>query len=175
MKAAGYATAHIGKWHLGGGRDVQNAPKFAAYGYDEGVGTYESPEPHPDITGTNWIWSAHDQVKRWDRTAFFVDKTLDFLRRKKEAQPCFVNLWLDDPHTPWVPGSDARRGDTLPNLRKVLSENDRQIGRLLQGLRELGLEKNTLVIFIFPVCNTAVNASGLLDFEWVELPALSYC
>ena len=131
LKAAGYATAHIGKWHLGGGRDVQNAPKFAAYGYDEGVGTYESPEPHPKITATNWIWSAHDPVKRWDRTAFFVDKTLDFLRRKKDAQPCFINLWLDDPHTPWVPSDSAERRDTLPNLKQVLAENDKHVGRLL--------------------------------------------
>ena len=37
FKAAGYATAHIGKWHLGGGRDVGDAPKFAAYGYDVGL------------------------------------------------------------------------------------------------------------------------------------------
>ena len=71
LKTAGYATAHIGKWHLGGGRDVTDAPKFAAYGYDEGVGTYESPEPHPDITSTSWIWSDLDTVKfhMWATTA----------------------------------------------------------------------------------------------------------
>src|SRR5688572_23805339 len=95
LKAAGYATAHFGKWHLGGGRDVVDPPKFAAYGYDEHAGTYESPEPHPDITATNWIWSDKDKVKRWDRSAFFVDKTLDFLKRHKGQKPCFVNLWLD--------------------------------------------------------------------------------
>jgi arylsulfatase A-like enzyme len=146
LKGAGYATAHFGKWHLGGGRDVTNAPTFAKYGYDEHAGTYESPEPHPDITSTNWIWSPGDKVKRWERTGFFVDKTLDFLARRK-GQPCFVNLWLDDPHTPWVPNAETPQGPRPANLRGVLIEMDRQIGRLLDGLRDRGLERDTLVIF----------------------------
>jgi arylsulfatase A-like enzyme len=147
LRAVGYRTAHIGKWHLGGGRDVKNAPKFAAYGYDEHAGTWESPEPHPDITATDWIWSPKDKVKRWDRTAFFVERTLDFLRRNKGA-PCFVNLWLDDPHTPWVPSADAKKANTQTHLKAVLEENDRQIGKLLTGLRDLGMENDTLVIFL---------------------------
>ncbi|AMY10700.1 Arylsulfatase [Luteitalea pratensis] len=146
LKAAGYATAHIGKWHLGGGRDVTAPPKFAAYGYDEGVGTYESPEPHPDITSTNWIWADQDAVKRWERSAFFVDRTLDFLDRH-QGTPAFVNLWLDDPHTPWVPDASSDRKETPANLKPVLAEMDRQIGRLLDGLKARGLENDTLVIF----------------------------
>jgi arylsulfatase A-like enzyme len=151
LKAAGYATGHFGKWHMGGGRDVTNAPHFAAYGFDEHAGTWESPEPHPDITSTNWIWSPNDKVKRWDRTAFFVDKTLDFLRRHQD-QPCYVNLWPDDVHTPWVP-SQERLG-LYPNgpeqerkFRAVLDEYDRQMGRLFAGIKDMGLDDRTVIIF----------------------------
>jgi arylsulfatase A-like enzyme len=148
LKAAGYATGHFGKWHMGGGRDVTNAPKFAAYGFDEHASTYESPEPHPDITATNWIWSKYDRVKRWNRSAFFVDKTLDFLKRHTaQGQACYVNLWPDDVHTPWVPSDDATEGPTRKNLRAVLAEYDRQVGRLFAGLKQLNLDTNTVVIF----------------------------
>jgi arylsulfatase A-like enzyme len=134
---------------MGGGRDVRDAPKFAAYGFDEHAGTWESPEPHSDITAANWIWSPQDKVKRWQRTAFFVDQTLDFLRRHK-GRPAFINVWLDDVHTPWVPDEETQRvpaRDTPDNLRKVLIETDHQIGRLMAGIGELGLDKQTLVVF----------------------------
>ena len=151
LKASGYATGHFGKWHMGGGRDVTNAPQFAAYGFDEHASTWESPQPHPDITATNWIWGPNDKVKRWDRTAFFVDKTLDFLKRHKD-QPCYINLWPDDTHTPWVPsqerfGQDPSGPDEERKFRAVLDEYDRQMGRLFAGLKELGIDDQTLVIF----------------------------
>jgi len=153
LKSAGYATAHIGKWHMGGGRDVTNAPVIATYGFDEAVSTWESPEPHPDITATNWIWSPQDKVKRWDRTAFFVDKTLDFLRRH-QSQPCYINLWPDDTHTPFVPSPEMKAryqaGNNTSGIRNfmaVMEEYDRQAGRLLKGLKELGVDDNTLVLF----------------------------
>jgi len=152
LKAAGYATAHFGKWHLGGGRDVTNAPPFSAYGYDVGFGTYESPEPHPELTATNWIWSPRDKVSRWDRTSWMVDRTLEFLRAH-QGQPCFINLWFDDVHTPWIPSRDVQddtslRGDTRANLRPVLTGMDREVGRLLASLRHDGSASNTLVLFL---------------------------
>ena len=149
VKQAGYRTAHFGKWHLGGGRDVTDAPNFGAYGYDEHVGTYESPEPDPNITATNWIWSPKDKVKRWHRTQFFIDKTLDFLGRNTD-QPCFVNLWLDDVHTPWIPNAAAQKDknpNIAENLKPVIAEMDYQIGRLMDGLKTLGIDDDTLVIF----------------------------
>ncbi len=157
LKSAGYATAHVGKWHLGGGRDVKDPPRFAAYGYDLGLGTWESPEPHPDITARDWIWSAVDPVKRWERTGWMCDRALEFLEAHPD-QPCFVNLWLDDPHTPWVPsaddqqaGEDGRatgRGPTKARLRGVMVELDRQVGRLLDSLRDGRAGRPTIVLFL---------------------------
>lgn len=153
LKSAGYATGHFGKWHMGGGRDVTNAPHIKEYGFDEWASTWESPDPHPDLTATNWIWSPQDKVKRWERTKFFVDKTLDFLKRHP-GQPCYVNLWPDDTHTPFVPrpelaakhgAGENREGER--NFKAVLEEYDTQMGRLLDGLNTLGIATNTIVVF----------------------------
>lgn len=153
FKNAGYATGHFGKWHLGGGRDVTDAPKFDQYGIDEHASTYESPQAEPALTATNWIWSEKDSVKRWDRTRYFVDRTLEFMKRH-QGKPCFVNLWPDDVHTPWVPGPETGDAEKIKKRRQeeeafkgVLKEYDVQIGRLIDGLQELGLADNTIIIF----------------------------
>src|SRR4051812_39313078 len=151
LKSNGYATGHFGKWHMGGGRDVDDAPPISAYGFDEFNSTWESPDPDPLITATDWIWSDKDSIKRWDRTRYFVDKTLAFLEKHK-GQRCFVNLWPDDVHTPWVPG-DERTGqypanrESEINFSTVLKEYDNQIGRLVEGIKKLGIEDNTIIVF----------------------------
>lgn len=157
LKAAGYRTYHIGKWHLGGGRDVVDPPRFAAYGYDRGLGSWESPEPHPDLTARAWIWSADDKVKRWERTGWMVDRAIEAWKDRPDS-PCFVNLWLDDPHTPWVPSADDQRigkggradgkGDSPKRLAQVLTELDQQVGRLLDAVRGRKAGRPTLVLFL---------------------------
>jgi arylsulfatase A-like enzyme len=95
-------------------------------------------------------------VKRWDRSQWMVDQTLDFLDANRD-RPCLVNLWLDDPHTPWVPtagdqavgkkGQAVGRENTPARLRGVLTEMDRQVGRLLDALRERQ-GRPTVVLFL---------------------------
>jgi arylsulfatase A-like enzyme len=172
FKQAGYATAHIGKWHLGGGRDVTDAPKFAAYGYDVGLGTYESPEPAAALGLKSMPWAPSrepQQVARHDRTRWMVDETLAFLKAHR-SKPCFVNLWLDDVHTPYRPREGPDDRDLSARYREVLAETDRQVGRLLDGLRGQGLETNTLVLLAGdngpePSFNRA-RTGGLRGMKW---------
>lgn len=155
LKQAGYATAHIGKWHLGGGRDVTEAPKFAAYGYDLGLGTYESPEPAAALGLKTTPWVPDDkrepqQVARHERSKWMVDQTLKFLK-DNSGRPCFVNLWLDDTHTPFSPSKEqmdavrkAGEPDQRTRYKAVLKGLDDQVGRLLDGLKGT----NTLVVLL---------------------------
>jgi len=148
---AGYATGHFGKWRMGGGRDVHTAPSIKKYGFDEYNSTWESPDPDPLITDSNWIWSSTDSIKRWNRTAYFVDKTLQFLKNHK-GQPCYIDLWPDDVHTPWVPGDGEVRAypggpQEEVSFLAVLKEYDKQMGRLLDGIKELGIDENTIIVF----------------------------
>ena len=45
LKQGGYATGHFGKWHLGGQRDVDDAPPISAYGFDESLTNFEGMGP----------------------------------------------------------------------------------------------------------------------------------
>lgn len=141
LQEAGYAVGHFGKWHLGGGEAAPdtNAPPPTAYGIDEsyvfsgnGPGWEKSPDFAP--RSSEWI----------------VDKTLDFIERRKD-QPFLAQVWLRDPHNPIAPTDEQRAaypgfGGLLQGYYAVISEMDRQIGRLMARLDELGLRENTLVI-----------------------------
>ncbi len=157
LQQAGYATAHFGKWHLGGGRDVQDAPTPASYGFDEfhlncegigprfeNFGDAKTPTPNSE-DGKGYF--------RYDFTKYWVDRGIDFVRRHKNA-PFYLELWPQDVHTPHTPDGESLSRTATPglppnqqNFRAVLNEYDRQIGRFLDALRELGLEKETIVVF----------------------------
>ena len=52
LQTAGYATGHFGKWHLGGQRDVGEAPLISEYGFDESLTQFEGLGPtHPAAAG----------------------------------------------------------------------------------------------------------------------------
>lgn len=162
LRQAGYATGHFGKWHLGGGRDIGDAPLPSAYGFDESYTQWEGLGPRvlpTDLTNKLGQQSADlgkgpvEWLPRAEITGRFVDKTLDFVARSKE-RAWFAQLWLTDMHTPWVP-SDAQleavkgKGRTAreDQFLAVLVAMDAEIGRLIDGLRRAGELDDTLIVF----------------------------
>ncbi len=158
LKAAGYATAHFGKWHMGGGRDVDDAPLPQAYGFDESLVSFEGLGDRI-ISDPNGVDRAralgHGEVipcKRWERIQIQADRTIDFIERHKDG-PFYVRLFpndVHDRHDP-IPGS-AKKYEAIsddPFVRDflaVLEELDRQIGRVMATIDELGIDGETLII-----------------------------
>jgi arylsulfatase A-like enzyme len=142
LRQSGYATGHFGKWHMGGGRDVQDAPEPAAYGFDESLTQFEGMGPRID-----------PNMPRNEITATFIDRALRFIRQNRE-KPFYVNLWPMDLHSPHVPVPAGKENYhklpehvQRPRFGAVLEEYDRQIGRFLKELNALGLDDRTLVLF----------------------------
>ena len=159
---AGYATGHFGKWHLGGQRDVDDAPPIAAYGFDESLTNFEGMGAKllpltlkPGETKPGRIWADAERLgkpvtwmQRSEITTGFVNAALKFIdRAAAEKRPFFVNVWPDDVHSPWWPPV-SKWGPTKRDMyHAVLVEMDRQLGRLFDHLRQNeALRDNTLLL-----------------------------
>jgi arylsulfatase A-like enzyme len=158
---AGYATAHIGKWHLGGGRDIGEAPLITEYGFDESYTQFEGLGPRvlmKEDTARLASQSAAlgrgpiEWAPKSTLTERYVSKALDFIQRTGD-RPWFVQLWLDDVHDPWHPDEVQMppvrgKGDDADEERffAVLVAMDAQLGRLIDTLRTSGKLNDTLIV-----------------------------
>ncbi|TWU40587.1 sulfatase-like hydrolase/transferase [Novipirellula artificiosorum] len=160
LKAAGYATAHFGKWHMGGGRDVDDAPLPQAYGFDESLVSFEGLGDRIIENNPNAIERGralgHGKIipcERWERMQVQTDRTIDFIQRHQNG-PFYVRLFPNDVHDAHVPlpGSADKFKSVSddPYVRDffaVLEEMDKHIGRVVSTIDELNLGKKTLILF----------------------------
>lgn len=156
----GYSTAHFGKWHIGGGRDVGDAPLPSEYGFDESYVSFEGLGDRVIFNnGRNGEMSVElgrgkiDFAPKHETTEIYVDKAIDFINRN-QSQPFYLELFTNDVHDPFLPKDGAAdeysKFSDNPEEQKflaVLAELDRQIGRLLAHLDESRLAENTIVVF----------------------------
>ncbi len=78
----------------------------------------------------------------------FINKAKDFLTEaKKNGNPFFLYLPLAAPHTPWVPKSNYNGVSNAGQYGEFVTMVDDQVGNLLEHLKNLGLEEDTIIVF----------------------------
>ncbi len=164
LQQAGYATGHFGKWHMGGQRDVGEAPLLSEYGFDvtltqfEGLGDrilplldgFDGEPPRKYSLGSDSL--GRGKIEWMDRskvTSVFVQRTLSFIQSaEKQGKPFYVNLWPDDVHSPFYPPKALRGDDSKRELYLgVTKAMDEQFAPLFDYIRERpGLRTNTIIV-----------------------------
>ena len=130
LKGAGYATACIGKWHLGG---AGFGPK--EQGFDVVHAGKPNTPPSADEGGKG----------EYDLTAHAID----FVRANKD-KPFFLYLPHNNPHIPLAAKPElieTFKASFNPTYAAVVHTLDDSVGRLLDALDEMKLRDNTLVVF----------------------------
>ena len=162
LSDAGYRAGHFGKWHMGGQRDVGEAPLVTAYGFDASLTNFEGLGPR-----VLPLLDAHDgsTPKRHDLgsaklgrgpiewedrsvvTARFVDRAVEFVDAAADAdEPFYLNLWPDDVHSPFFPPG-LREGEKRELYLDVLTAMDAQLAPLFDRIRDdPALRDNTLIL-----------------------------
>ena len=155
MKKAGYATAHIGKWHLNHGADARPNDQGFDYSFGHMDGCIDNYSHYFYWNGPNRhdLWRNGEEV--FHDGEFFpnlmVQEAGDFIERNHD-KPFFLYFAMNSPHYPyqgtpkWLEHySDLEYPRNL--YAAFLSTMDERIGKLLQKLDDLGLRENTIVIF----------------------------
>jgi len=160
LQQQGYRTGHFGKWHMGGQRDVTEAPPVIEYGFDsvltnfEGIGPKLLPLTLTPEGEEGRIWAdaeilegSVEWMQRSEITAGFVDAAIAFIEHSNN-QPFYINLWPDDVHTPhWPPIDKWRDRSKRARYLGVLETMDAQLGELFDYIRNNEkLRANTIIL-----------------------------
>lgn len=176
LKARGYYTAGVGKWHLGLG-DREKAdysqplrPGPATHGFDYYFGIPASLDMDPYFYFENDRVveqpTARTEGRNSPRGVFWrgggiapgmkLEEVLPTLTRKAtgivreratKAQPYFLYLPLTGPHTPWLPIPPWRGKSKAGDYGDFVAQVDDTVGQVLRAIEDSGAASNTLVIF----------------------------
>lgn len=145
FQQAGYDTICIGKWHLG------HYPQYypTRNGFDQYLGILYSNDMHPVELWKNEKVIEYPVVQA-TITKRYTERALQFIDEKQDA-PFFLYLPHAMPHKPLACSEEfygkVNRGNSSGLYGDVISELDWSIGQVLKKLRDLHLEKKTLVLF----------------------------
>ena len=187
LRAAGYYTAHIGKWHLGG----EPGQRPEDQGFDDSLymaGTFYLPEAHPEVVNAmdedsgieRMVWTMARYAAQWNGgplfepdgylTDYYTDEAVKVIEANRH-RPFFLYLSHWGIHNPL----QALRSDydavahiedhALRVYAGMILSMDRSVRRIEEALEAHGLAQNTLVVF------TSDNGgAGYIGLPDVNLP-----
>jgi arylsulfatase A-like enzyme len=176
LRAAGYETALIGKWHLGWRPEYQ--PR--RLGFDEFFGSlsgaldyFTHVAPDSGTSSLPDLWANEERVTSDAYlTDLFTEHAVEYVSRP-HAKPFYLSLHYTAPHSPWEGPSDSAAADhadhgpgpmtnggSLGAYAAMMRSMDEGIGRVLAALRRARRERDTLVIF------TSDNGGERYSFNW---------
>ena len=148
LKEQGYATALIGKWHVGGQPNKQGFDYFFGTPVFNGATKLIKQAKFRACVMRNdkTVIKRVEQPEMDQLTTMYTEEALQFIESKKD-QPFFLFLSHNMPHVP-LGVSDKFRGKSKAGLYgDVIEELDWSLGQVMGKLKELGLDENTLVVF----------------------------
>lgn len=180
LKKAGYATCMSGKWHCNGKFNSGSQPQPDAAGFDHWFGTQNNANPSHE-NPTNFIRNGEKVGELEGFSCQIVaDEALNWLTEQQKSQPgqpFFMYVAFHEPHEPIASPKN------LVEQYKDVSENEEEaqyfanvanvdaaVGKVLDALKDRGLDENTLVIFTsdngpetLKRYNRAKNSYGVAD------------
>ncbi|MBD2361099.1 sulfatase [Anabaena minutissima FACHB-250] len=157
LKANGYETALVGKWHAG------YPPNFGPLqkGFDEYFGHLSGGIEYFTHTGTDRIPDLYENDVPVQRTGYatdlFTDRAVEFIQRPR-SRPFYLSLHYNSPHWPWQGPNDQAStafyltngytaGGSQATYAAMVKSLDDGVGKVLDALESSGQADNTLVIF----------------------------
>jgi arylsulfatase A len=155
LKSAGYATGHVGKWHLGYTPETMPNGQGFDYSFGHMGGCIDNYSHFFYWNGPNRhdLWLQGKEI--WRDGQYFPDQMVEHGKQFMAAnaeKPFFLYWAINLPHYP-LQGKEKWRKqyEHLPSPRNkyaaFISSMDEAIGELLAGLNELGLREDTVVIY----------------------------
>ncbi len=153
LKANGYDTVHLGKWHLGTPFRRMQKPWIDEHGFDYWFATDLNAAPsHRNPTN---FWRNRKRVGELKGYAcqLVVDEAIGWLDEKRDDdRPFFLNIWFHEPHAPLAAPDDIVQqygdlNDPAAIYSATIDNTDRAIARLVKKLEQTGSLDNTIIIY----------------------------
>jgi len=153
LRAAGYATELVGKWHLGHADAALRPTRRGFDGFLGLLGGWIDYQTHARGPNADWWRGDEPLVQEGHATRLLADEAVRAIRERDPAKPLYLHVAFTAPHAPTSvpPGRSVAEVPGTDNVRRayalLVDELDRAVGRVLDALESEGLSGRTIVFF----------------------------